>query len=90
MNTYVREIRGMLENLGVVRRPQSWMGGFLTGIGFGVVAGASVAALMAPYTGKEMRRLVRTKARQIANRAEKRITAHKAERVNGVRDDVHP
>jgi gas vesicle protein len=89
MNAYVREIRGMLENLGVVRRPPSWMGGFMTGIGFGVVAGAAVAALMTPSNGKEMRRLVRTKARQIANRAQKKASALKEDHVNGAREQLH-
>src|SRR5260221_6364772 len=68
MSTYIREIRGSLENLGLVRRTHSsWTGGFLVGTGFGVVAGAAVAALLTPTKGKEMRKLVRSKAKNLAS-----------------------
>src|SRR6478736_217412 len=61
MNTYVREIKGMLENMGLVRRSESsWVGGFFAGAGLGAVAGAAVAALLTPSNGKEMRKLVRS------------------------------
>jgi hypothetical protein len=90
MNSYIREIRGVLENLGVVRRPQaSWMGGFLVGTGLGVLAGAAVAALLTPSDGKEMRKLVRSKAKKLAKTAEKQISAITSAAPNGIKEHLH-
>jgi len=87
MNTYVRQIRGILESLGLVRQSGgSWTGGFLIGTGVGAVAGAAVAALLVPTNGKEMRKVVRSKAKRLARNAEKQITAIKSPSPNGVRD----
>jgi hypothetical protein len=90
MNTYSREIRGMLENLGVIRRPRAtWTSGFMVGAGLGVIAGAAVAALLTPTDGKEMRILVRSKAKYIAGSAEKKIAAIKGAHANGTREQMH-
>lgn len=90
MNKYIREVKGVLENLGIVRRSEaSWMGGFLVGTGIGVVAGAAVAALLTPTNGKEMRKLVRSNAKRLATKAEKQISAIKSARPNGVKQQLH-
>jgi len=80
----------MLENIGLVRRAKrSWMSGFFAGAGFGAVAGVAVAALLTPTDGKEMRELVRSKAKRFAKGAEKQIAALKSASTNGARDQVH-
>jgi hypothetical protein len=90
MNTYAREVRGMLENLGLVRRSHSpWSAGFWAGAGFGVVAGAALAGLLTPNNGKEMRKIVGSKAKHLASSAEKKISAIKNTRVNGAREQLH-
>ena len=90
MNRYVGEIKGMLENMGLVRRSESsWIGGFFAGAGLGAVAGAAVAALLTPSDGKEMRKLVRSKAKRLAKGAEKQIAALRSVNANGARHEVH-
>jgi gas vesicle protein len=80
----------MLENMGLVRRSErSWMSGFFAGAGFGAVAGIAAAALLTPTDGKEMRKLVRSKAKRLAKGAEKQMAALKSVSTNGARDQVH-
>jgi len=90
MNSYVREIRKVLENMGLIRRPRaSWSRGFVYGCGFGALAGAAAAALLTPADGKEMRKLVQANAKKIARNAEQGIAAMKTARANGTREQLH-
>jgi gas vesicle protein len=83
---YAREIRGMLKNLGLVRRSNG-VGTFLVGAGVGAVAGAAVAILLTPTNGKQMRQLVGSRAKQIASTAEKKISSIKS--ANGAKEQLH-
>jgi gas vesicle protein len=84
MNSYFREIRTALENLGIVSRPRaSWGSGFFVGAGLGVVAGVAAAAMLTPKTGKEVRKLVGSRAKTMAKSAEHRLAAMKTPRPNG-------
>jgi len=88
MKSYAREIRKMLETLGLARKPRGWSGTFLAGVGVGAVA----AVLLTPSNGKEVRKIVRSKAKLVAGTAEKKIaaiTAITSGAVNGARKQVH-
>jgi hypothetical protein len=84
MNAYA-QVQRMLQRLGLVRRStSSWIGGFITGTSLGAIAGAALAAFLTPTNGKEMRRLVGKKAKQLAVRAERTQSEHP--RDNGTRE----
>jgi hypothetical protein len=87
MNDYIREIRAVLKRLGLTRRSDSaWIGGFAVGAGVGLISGATMAALLTPANGKEMRKLVGSKAKKIARTAEQEIADDlKMLRANGKR-----
>jgi hypothetical protein len=89
MNTYAREIRGMLKKLGLVRSNSPWKGRFLAGVGLGALAGAAVAVLLTPTKGKEVRKIVRSKAKHLASSAEKKISAIKRPATNGAKEQLH-
>lgn len=84
---YAREIRKMLKSLGLVRSESNGVSAFLVGAGVGAVAGAAVALLLTPTNGKEMRQLVGSRAKQIADTAEKKIAEIKSP--NGAKAELH-
>ena len=89
MDTYVRKIKGILKGLRFGRRAHApWLRTFLAGLGFGVVAGTAATALLTPTNGKETRQLVRSKAKQMANRANKQI-ATVSTGANGAKEELH-
>ena len=71
MNTYMEGVRDALIRVGLVRSSTSaWMTGFAIGAGIGLVSGATVALLLTPTNGREMRREIGWRAKRLAERTQ--------------------
>lgn len=69
MNGYMKNVRHALEEAGIIRPSRaSGLASFALGTGIGLLAGATVALLLTPHSGPEMRRQLGTKAKEMANR----------------------
>jgi len=71
MNSYMDDMRQVLARAGLVRNSSSdWIASFAIGAGVGLLAGATLALLITPSTGQEMRGQLGTKAKQLAQRTQ--------------------
>ena len=71
MNTYMKEARRALTSAGLLQSSTSgWFAGFAVGAGVGLVSGAIVALLVTPTNGREMRREIGWRAKQLAERTQ--------------------
>jgi gas vesicle protein len=75
MNTYIEGMRDAFSRFGLGRRSEpSWFFGFACGAGVGLLAGAAVALLMTPATGREMRQQLGTGAKRLAAKTQDAIS----------------
>ena len=71
MNRYIEGVRDALSRTGIVHGSgPTFITGLAVGVGVGLVAGATVALLMTPTTGPEMRREIGGRAKNLARRTE--------------------
>jgi gas vesicle protein len=64
-------MRDALSRTGLVQSSTTtWLTGFAIGAGFGLVAGATVAMLITPKSGPEMRHELGSKAKMLAERTQ--------------------
>jgi gas vesicle protein len=88
MNTYIEGVRDALTRAGWMRSSSSgWMTGFCVGAGVGLVSGAVVAMLVTPTNGREMRRELGSRAKELAKQT-RQLAERTQHRIQDVAEDV--
>jgi gas vesicle protein len=87
MNTYIEGVRDAVTRMGWMRSSSGWMTGFCVGAGVGLVSGAVVALLVTPTNGREMRRELGSRAKQLAKQTQQ-LAERTQHRIQGVAEEV--
>jgi len=88
MMGYMQGVRDTLARTGLVRRSRpSYLAVFAFGAGIGLIAGAAVALLITPSTGRDMRRELGWRAKKLAERTQTAVSNVKG-KIAGAKDDA--
>jgi gas vesicle protein len=85
---YMQGVRDTLSRRGLVRRSRpGFLTAFALGAGIGLIAGAAVAMLLTPSSGRDMRRELGYKAKKLAERTQTAVTNVKG-KLAGAKEDA--
>jgi gas vesicle protein len=85
---YMEGVRDTLLRTRLLRRSrQNFFAAFVVGAGVGLIAGAAVAMLLTPSTGRDMRRELGWRAKKIGERAQTAVSQVKG-RLAGAKEEA--
>ena len=87
MMGYMQGVRDTLSRRGLIRRSRpSFFAGFAFGAGIGLIAGAAVAMLLTPSTGRDMRHELGWRAKRLAERTQTAVSSVKGKLASAKED----
>jgi gas vesicle protein len=85
---YMQGVRDTLWRSGLIRRSRSrFLAAFAIGAGVGLIAGAAVAILLTPTTGRDVRREIGSRAKRMAERTQTAMSTVKG-KLAGAKEDA--